>query len=916
MGGGKGGGRPLHQTTKRAAMPPNPFFEKLRACASGRRAEVAYQQVPVDTKDDNESVKLSIKTQREEKVIKSKYIVEGMCCSAEEGLITTLLQGLPGVTEIDLCAATRVALVWHDTSKITATMILKELSQAKMEAHLASVDMGKKSILESLPPWNVMVSFLLAILALGGYAFDPLKWVAIGAVLVGCPQLVMKAWSGLKNKIVGIHSLIIIATLGAISVGEVIDAGLLLAIFSISEWLESKTLATARKSLEAVMALRPEEADVIGPGAPAIRLVEDVHVGDMVAIRPGDKIPVDGLVLKGSSMVNESSLTGEAKGVPKSEGAQVFAGTVNMESYLEVETTAESSDSTVAKLSDLVEQASMQRSSTEKLVEEFAKYYTPAILLLSLSVASVPLALGYTWEEQRKWIVLACSLLVAGCPCALVLSAPATVISGLAAAANNGALIKGGQFLENLGALKQIAFDKTGTLTQGNYKVNGVVTASGKREDQLLHLLVSVESQSSHPIAWAIGKHAESLGIQASPSVTGYQTIPGEGISATVEGSRVVVGNMKLAEKNGWSHSTNQALREQYESWEGLGHTVCWVGQDGDALGVFSVSDSVRSGASQLVDHLKRYKVQSTMLTGDNRDAALKVASEIHICPEHVKASLAPKDKMDCIGHLKEEERGKKAWYKVWKSMGMVGMVGDGVNDAPALALADVGIAMGAAGTPVAMETADVVLFSENLDKLYDTIVLAKLCRRKITENVVFAVCVKVAIIVLTFMGKVGLLVVILSDVVGALFVICNGMSVMLNWTQVQRYWRSVREHGFRREKKKKLELREFKCHHHHHHHHHHGEHCSHPHHHHSHDPKDSDHGNSHHGNPEHTEEDFVLQIGDKHGQCESPQSVIAATFCNHPHHHVHSDGQECNHDQQDTVKNGLLNLYLKNNQK
>jgi Cd2+/Zn2+-exporting ATPase len=878
-------------------MAPNPFFDKLRTYTDGS-SEVAYQQVPLDAKDDDESVKTPIKTNKEEKVVKSKYIIEGMCCSAEEGLITTLLEGLAGVRDIELCAATRVGFVWHDTSKITATMILKELNQAKMEAHLASVNvMGSKktTILESLPPWNVLVSFLLAILALGGYAFDPLKWVAIGAVAIGCPQLVAKAWSGLKNRIVGIHSLIIIATLGAIGVGEVIDAGLLLAIFSMSEWLESKTLATARKSLEAVMALRPEEADVIRPGAPAIRLVEDVHIGDVVAIRPGDKIPVDGNVLKGSSLVNESSLTGEAKGVAKSEGSQVFAGTVNMESYLEVETTTESKDSTVAKLSDLVEQASMQRSSTEKLVEEFAKYYTPAILVLSLGVAAFPVVLGYAWEEQKKWIVLACSLLVAGCPCALVLSTPATVISGLAAAANNGALIKGGQFLENLGALKQIAFDKTGTLTQGNYKVNGMVTASGTPEDQLLHLVASVESQSSHPIAWAITKLAESRGIKTSGSVTGYQTIAGQGISATVDGSCVVVGNMKVAVKHGWP-SSQGVLAEQYAYWESLGHTVCWVGVDEDAVGVFSVSDSVRSGASQLVENLNKYKVQSTMLTGDNKDAALKVASENGISPEHVKASLSPKDKMDCIGQLKEEEKGKKAWYEVWKANGMVGMVGDGVNDAPALALADVGIAMGAAGTPVAMETADVVLFSENLSKLYDTIVLAKLCRRKITENVIFAVCVKVAIIVLTFMGKVGLLVVVLSDVVGALVVICNGMSVMLSWTQVKRLWQSFRENGFGKKKKKEQELREYAYHHDHSHC---GGHCNHHHH-----QQSGDHKNCDHDHDEDRSHKDVIH------DCESPQSVIT-TICNHHHHHEHGN---CNHDHEHTVKQGLLDLYLKHN--
>ena len=724
----------------------------------------------------------------QEEVIKSKFIVEGMCCSAEEGLVGTMLDALPGVKKTELCATTRVVLVWHDSNQITTSKLLEKLNDMKMEAHLARVDKGKANFLNHLPPWNVILSCILAAVATGGWAFEPLKWVAIGAVVAGSPQLLLKAWAGLKNKIVGIHLLMLVATVGAIAIGEVIDAGILLAIFGISEWLESKTLQTARNSLETVMALRPEDADVLGSGR---KPVEDVHVGDVVAIRPGDKIPVDGKVVKGRSLVNESSLTGEAKGVQKSMGSPVFAGTINTGSYLEVETTKESSDSTVAKLAELIEQASMQRSSMEKLVESIARYYTPLIMLLALLVAIIPTAMASSASERKKWLLLACNLLVAGCPCALVLATPATVIAGIAAAANNGCLVKGGQYLESLGSLKQLALDKTGTLTEGKYKVSGISTVHGNTEEDLLYWLASVESQSSHPIAWAITSHSKERGIGLSSSVTDYETLAGEGILARVDGHLVSVGNMKLAKKEQWV--SDSRLKAEYLSWEEQGYTACWVGVDGSAIGVFAVADIVRAGTSDLLLKLKKYGVKAVMLTGDNEGAAMNVASVIGLPADCVRASLSPKDKLFCISELRTEASGHSRWYEFWKAKGKVGMVGDGVNDGPALAAADVGIAMGAAGTPVAMETADIVLFSESLAKLTDTIVLAKLCRRKILENISVAVCIKVAIIVLTLMHKIGLLIVVLSDVVGALIVITNGLSVMYDRKRLGRSWAAFR---------------------------------------------------------------------------------------------------------------------------
>ena len=310
--------------------------------------------------------------------VTSKFIVEGMCCSAEERLIGRLLEPLEGVREVELCATTRLALVRHDAAVLSPTTILQSLNGANMDAHLASVKApGEEGLRARLPPWPVLVAAVLCAVSFVGYAPRPpasyFKWVAVGAIAFGLPPLAKKAWAGLRRGLVGIDLLMIVATVGALALQEPIDAGILVVLFNLAEWLEGKTLATARNSLGAVLALRPDEAEVLSGARPGPRPVEEVRVGDVVAVRPGDKVPVDGEVVKGRSTVDESSLTGEARGVAKAAGAQVFAGTVNQGSYLEVQVTAESGDSTVAKLAAMVEEAAMQRSPTENLVETVSR---------------------------------------------------------------------------------------------------------------------------------------------------------------------------------------------------------------------------------------------------------------------------------------------------------------------------------------------------------------------------------------------------------------------------------------------------------------------------------------------------------------------------------------------------------------
>ena len=376
------------------------------------------------------------------------------------------------------------------------------------------------------------------------------------------------------------------------------------------------------------------------------------------------------------------------------------------------------------------------------------------------------------------WIYRACVFLVTSCPCALVLSTPATVVSGLSAAANRGVLIKGGQFLENLSLLKALCFDKTGTLTMGDYKMVNVAMAPGMKQETLMYWLSSAESQSSHPISNAVRVAQEALKVQVSDNVEEYRTLPGEGISARVDDETIFVGNFKLAAKRGWIEQF-PAYEDQARQWEQKGFTVGWVGSISMFFGLFAVADSVRPGVESALQDLRQMGAECSMLTGDNAGSARKVASVLQFPASLVHSQLTPADKLDQIYQVKPILERKKRFYHLRR--GTVGMVGDGINDAPALAACDVGIAMGVAGTPVAIETSDVIIFSSNMGKLAEAVRLAKSCRVKVLQNVVFSIVLKITILALTLTDHVGLIGAILSDVLGAMFVITNGMLVMFD---------------------------------------------------------------------------------------------------------------------------------------
>jgi Cd2+/Zn2+-exporting ATPase len=599
---------------------------------------------------------------------------------------------------------------------------------------------------------NVTVATLLARdLHLADVAF----LVAVG---IAGQVIFRNGYYSLRNRNLDIDLLMSIAISGAVLAGLAFgeslyfEAATLAFLFSVAELLEGYSMDRARNSLRELMDLSPDEATVKRDGEERTVAVDDIAVGDVVVVRPGEKIPMDGDVVEGESAVNQAPITGESVPVDKTTGDEVFAGTINEGGYLEVEVTSEASDNTLSRIVEMVEDAQANKTEREQFVERFSGYYTPAVVTVGILVGVVPpLAFGAPWPT---YILYGLTLFVLACPCAFVISTPVSVVSGITSAAKNGVLIKGGNHLEAMGAVDVVAFDKTGTLTKGELTVTDVVPLNGNTEADVLRCARGLEARSEHPIAEAIVAHADDAGVE-DRAVEDFESLTGKGVRADLDGTTHYAGKPGLFEELGFElshvHATTDGgvvtrtaqqlcersncldlLEDTVPDLQAEGKTVVLVGTEDELEGIIAVADEVRPEAAATVERLRELGIERTvMLTGDNERTARAIAERVGV--DEVHAELLPEQKVTAIERLVDEHEG-------------VAMVGDGINDAPALATATVGVAMGAAGTDTALETADIALMADDLSKLPYLYELAGDANGVIRQNIYASLAVKAAL--------------------------------------------------------------------------------------------------------------------------------------------------------------------------
>jgi Cd2+/Zn2+-exporting ATPase len=576
--------------------------------------------------------------------------------------------------------------------------------------------------------------------------------LSIGA---GSIFVVRSAWFGLaRKKFLNISFLVVIASLGALYIGEYGEAAAVIFLFSLSELFESFGVERSRRAVSALLERSPKTARLLdGTVVP----VESVTVGSIVVVRPGEQIPLDGTVAKGSSSIDTSAVTGEFAPVDVQVKDTVFAGTMNIQGYLEIMVVKKSDDSMFARIIALVKDAQASRAPTEAFIDSFARYYTPIVVVLSILVATIPVfLLGQSFDT---WLYRALVLLVIACPCALVISTPVAIASAIGGASRHGVLIKGGVYLEKLAKLKSIAFDKTRTLTYGRHSVTDVITFGNHSKDQVIADAAGIEQFSSHPLAESILTYAKEHGI-APHAMHDYENVAGKGGHAkcSVCDAHNYIGNTKLMRQYGIE---DEAFIGDVERLEKEGKTVVLVAEEKQVIGAIGISDVVREEAQGVVASLSLLGVQSSMLTGDNTHSATAVAKIVGITDIH--ASLSPEDKVEVI-------RTQKQTY------GTIAMVGDGINDAPALALSDIGFAIGAGGTDVAIETADIALLSGNLETIPYAVRLARKTMSAIRVNIALALGVKVVFLVLVIFGMSNLVFAIAADSGMAFLVTLNSL--------------------------------------------------------------------------------------------------------------------------------------------
>ena len=598
----------------------------------------------------------------------------------------------------------------------------------------------------------------------GGHAGQPMPWPEVAAylaaILLGGRFVVVKAWYAARNLRPDMNLLMTVAVLGAIAIGEWFEAATVSFLFALSLALESWSIGRARRAIAALLDLAPPTARLLlSDGSESMVAVADVSLGDRFIVPAGERIPLDGFVLAGTSAVNQAPITGESVPVEKEPGAEVFAGTINGDGTLTVEATKLAEDTTLARIIHMVEEAHARRAPSEQSVERFARVYTPTIMLLALLVFLLPpLVLGQSWED---WFYRALVLLVIACPCALVISTPVAIVASLAAAARAGVLVKGGAFIELPARLKAIAMDKTGTMTRAEPEVAEVIALANHTKAELMARAAALEARATHPLARAILRYAEQQGIALAPAAD-VQVLRGKGLTGIFDSEPFWLGSHRYVVERG--QDTPEVAR-QAEALEAEGKTVVVVGNRRHVCGLIAVADTIRPEAREIVKQLHAAGIAHVvMLTGDNRVTAEAIGRELGI--DEVHAELLPEDKVQKMEQL-------VAQY------GTVAMVGDGVNDAPALARASLGIAMGTIGSDAAIETADVALMTDDMSKLPWLVHHARRTLAIIRQNTVFALGVKALFVVMTFAGMASLWGAIAADVGASLLVVGNALRLL-----------------------------------------------------------------------------------------------------------------------------------------
>ena len=697
---------------------------------------------------------------------KIKFIIPALDCPQCASQLMTGLKKQKGITETEYDLIAKSATISYQFSLISPQDISAYLTkqgyppeQTAQPHRCIPFHLISTAVSGFLAVTGTVLGYL-------GFPAFPLIIILSTAILLGGYQIAYRGLRALVSLRLDINFLMTVAVAGAIIIGEWSEGAVVIVLFSLAELIESYSVGKVRRAVESLLQFTPSTANLLASdhlpdanpsdGSARAVPVESVHIGDLILIKSGERIPLDGIILKGRSHIDQSTITGEPLPALKQEGDEVFAGTLNGEGALTMRVVAGYRDTTLARIVSMVEQAQAKRAKAHRFVDRFASWYTPLVVAGAVLIAILPpLFFGADW---LNWIYRALVLLVISCPCALVISTPVTIVSALSSAARNGLLIKGGIHLETIRKIKAIALDKTGTLTVGRPQVSAVIPYNTMDKKSVLTIAASLEAGSEHHLACAIQTYAQEEGIAQLP-INSFKSIPGRGVSAEIDGKSYILGNHPMVEEWGWcDHRVHDELSRQIAKFK----TAVLLASEEGVLGIIAFDDNLREGTAETVERLRGMGIEHlVMLTGDNQGSAEEFARRAGISEE--RAGLLPQAKAEVVVEMR-------------KKYGPVMMVGDGVNDAPALVSADVGVAMGAAGSAVALENADVALMGDDLKKLPLLIALSRRAMHIVTQNITLAIAIKAVFLALAFSGLATLWMAVFADMGASIIVILNGM--------------------------------------------------------------------------------------------------------------------------------------------